>query len=337
MRAILANVRSSRIPQVLGMCSDSDKLVSYVNEAMQRLIVRGRWNGSFQRIRICSDSGCITLPRQIAAIHEMAVCGMPVSIRNQFWEFLMNGLGVQWDKSESSCSCPGPNFIDRGWFPTYADIIGTKTLRLYASVLTDYGKRILVQGYDSNNQWVRTLDSGVYIDGYYMTLADPFTDSEFTFTSITGIQKPETDGNVLLYEVNSSGDQRQLGVFEPDETVPHYRRYFMKNSGGLCDTSCCNNTVTFTGIAKLEFIPVVNDTDYLFIDNIPALKEMCQAIRMSEMDTAQSQAQALVYEKRAIRELNHEKLTYNPEDQTAIGCHVFGSARLNKRNIGRLM
>lgn len=337
MRSTLLDIRTSRIPQVLGICSDSDEVPSYVNEAMQRLMVRGRWKGSWQRARICSQGGCLTLPRQIAAIHEMAVCGMPVSIRNQFWEFLLNGTGVQWDDSENHCSCPGPNFIDRGWFPTYADIIGAKTLRLYPSVSSDNGKRVLVQGYDANNQWVRTLDSGVYIDGYYMTLAEPFVDSEFTFTSITGIQKPETDGNILLYEVDAAGTQRQLGVFEPDEKVPQYRRYFMKNPGGLCDTSCCNDSVTFTGIAKLEFIPVSADTDYLFIDNIPAIKEMCRAIRFGEMDTAQAMSQARICEANAIRELNHEKQTYNENDTIAIGCHVFGSARLNKKSIGRLM
>lgn len=309
---------------------------------MQRLIERGNWKGSIQRIRMCLDNGCVTLPRQVLSLKDMSFCDRAIPIRNQWWEYLPNGDGVMHASncgSTCAASCPGTQAIDRGFHPTFSDVRApNKRLRIYVQLASDYGKRMLIQGYDSNNDFIRTIDDSVNVDGIWLTFTDPYVDLPFDISSITGIQKDVTNGDVLLYEIDTiTGLQRLIGRYEPSETVAQYHRYLITDFGNT-GSGCCTNesTRTITALAKLDFIPVSVPTDYLFIDNIPAIKEMCQSIRFSEMDTAQAQAQALIHEKKAIRELNHQKQNLNGDDQVAVIQRVYGSAALWKKSIGRL-
>lgn len=343
MRATFAQINSSRIPQVLGICADSDELYSIVNEGMQRLIERGNWKGSIQPVRLCLEEGCVTLPRQILSLKAISLCDAAIPIRNQWWEYLPNGDGIlKPDGCSSACAatCPGPQTLDRGFHPVFSELRGDeKKLRIYPTITGDVGKRILIQGYDSNGDYIRTLDNGIYIDGIWITLAEPFVDSPFEIQSITGVQKEETDGDVLLYELDvPSGSERLIGRYEPSETVAEYHRYLIYGMDAGAGTCCPSETTkTIMALAKLDFIPVSKPTDYLFIDNIPAIKEICQSIRYSEMDNPGAQAKAVVHERRAIRELNHQKQNLNGNDQTAVKIQTQGSAQFWKKSIGRMI
>lgn len=331
----LAQLKASRLGKVLGICPDTSDFLEYANEAMERLAHRGNWKGTFQRMRLCLTEGCITLPRIVESFQTISLCAEPVRVVNQFYEFLPNGNGLAWNNGCDSW-CGDPMLIDRGYFPTTSDIRGTKTIRLYYTVSSDIGKRVLIQGYDANGIWIRSVESGTTIDGFYMTLTDPFIDSSFTLTSITGIQKDVTNGDVLLYEVDTDGSQRLLGRFEPSETVVSRRRYFYKGleDHGDCCTDC--DTKTVVGIAKLKFIPVSVNTDYLYIPNIPAIMDMVRSIYFYEKDTPTSQAQGTFFERKAIAELNHQKETDSPKSQIGARTNPYGSAALRKQRIGSL-
>lgn len=333
-RATLATAKNSRIPQVVGGCKDGAKFASYLNEAQERLITRGNWKGSYQKIRLCIDEGCITLPLGILGLHGVAMCNYPVTAKNQWWEFLSNEHGIVTGNSEVGCAFPGNLFLDRGFHPTFRDIKPpNKQIRAYLTNTADVGKKIHIFGVDEYNNTIRSTISGNTVDGFYLTLANPFVANNFDVKSITGVQKEVTKGQVLLYAVDTgTGVETQLGIYEPEETVADYRRYFMTG----IDDSCSCTVKTIEAMAKLDFIPVKNDWDYLYIDNIPALKEMCQAIRYSEMDTGNSKQQALVHEARAIRELNHQKRNITPDSQIPISMRVYGSARLSNKRIGGL-
>lgn len=337
-RHTLRDAKDSRIPISVGVCGDSAEFLAYLNEATERLIFRGKFKGSYQKVRLCLSDGCITLPRQIASITDIALCNNPIPIRNQFFEFLSNGDGIL---SGDSCSCAPSQLVDRGWFPLFFDIRGTnKRIRVYPDVTTDAGKIVTFFGNDKNGNWIRSSetvdDVTTWSDGFTLTIADPFVDSTFDVKDITGIQKEDTDGAILIYEVDTeSGEQRLLGRMEPKERVASYRRYFLN---GLDSGDCCDcDTKTITAMAKLEFIPLSVDSDYLYIDNLPALKEMCRSILFGERDSIQANAQAELCEKRAIRELNHQKQHLNGDQEIAIGLNIFGSAPLYKQRIGKLM
>lgn len=301
-RSTMQDVLDSGIPKVLNLSPTDPRIYRVVNEATARLITRGRWWGLSGRFRFCTEDDCLTWPRQIAAIEAVAVCDQPITIRNGWFEFLESGYGLQ---ESSGCSC-GANLFDRGECCTFADIRGTnKKVKVYADVTEDAAAKILIQGYDQNDNWIRTEPNGVgtgWEDGEYVALnsATPQTSTKF-FKAITSVQKPETNGVIRLYEFDTSDStQRAIAIYEWDETRPTYRK---SQIPGLTSNGATCNTKTVTVMAKLEFIPVKKATDWLLIGNIPALKDMCQSLLKLENNLFQ---EAKAWEASAINELQRE-------------------------------
>jgi hypothetical protein len=168
----------------------------------------------------------------------------------------------------------------------------------------------------------------VDITGEYVLLASPFSDSINRFSRIDAIQKDITSNDVLMYEVDTvTGAQVLLSRYEAGEDNPSYRRYFVN---GL-PTNCCDGLTTaqITAMAKLDFIPVKVDQDWLLIGNIPALKLECEAVRYEEMDNPQSQAMAAMKHRQAIKMLNNEISHYEGRTAPIVNYAPFGTAHLN--------
>lgn len=315
-RLTLAQAKASRIPQVLGLNPESPAFVAILNEATQRLLSRGTWVGTYGRYRICTFNGCLTWPRQFETIEAVALCDVALVIRNQWFEFMEQGAGLQG----GNCNCDGGwQLFDRGNVCTFDDIRGTgKQVRVYADVAEDADAKILLLGYDDDGNWIRTFVDGVWIDGEQVAVSTTPVNSTKNFSSLVNVQKPVTNGSVRLYEFNTDDStQRALAVYEPDETLPSYRRSYVGGISNLNNCGCVPNTdpdscsqKTVTVMAKLAFIPVVNDTDYLLIGNVPALKEMCRAVRFGEQDSPLAMQQAQTAEARAIAEVNAELVSW---------------------------
>lgn len=311
MRTTLAEIRDTLIPQVLQLCSTdtSGVLQRYLNEAMVRLLPRGQWRGTVVRYRFCPTANCITWPRQIESILAFAICNWPGEIRSHWYEYLGNGPG-QIDASW----CSGGKLLDRGLAVAFDDICGEdKKIRVYLDNPSDAGKTILLQGYDENRNWVLTDDgAGGIHNGELVTLqAMPTTyvdtDTVWMPGGLVGVQKQLTKGAVRLYELDTTTAlQRPLAIYEPDELTPEYRRSVvpgLSSSSPCCgaDAACTQPTVTV--LAKLKFVPVRAETDYLLISNIAALKDMCQAIKKRENNLV---TEAMLYEASAVAVLEQE-------------------------------
>lgn len=352
MRTTFLQFRLSRIPEAVGTCSsDIVRCASFCNEATSRLLIAGGetgWYGTWQKMvfNVSPSDPYITLPRQVARLINLDVCRFPVRIQNAFYEFLEAGIGLQ---PGCPSACQVLETYDRGNVPTFRDItaIGNpKLIRVYLTNERDHEHRVLIQGLDQNGSVVRTLDNGIDTEGEYLVLDDPFTDSAFFYSKITGVQKDLTAGDVRIYEVDSvTGAQTLISLMEPGETVGWYRRYFIN---GICNTCCgditsnsCGvpvvpNTTQITAMAKLEFVPVVVDTDYLLIGNLPAMKAECFAVRYEESDNEKSLAMAAVKHKQAIQFLNSELVHYVGRERPAVNYAPWGSARLENQAIGIL-
>lgn len=339
--------RKSRTPQVLGACAnDIPKLASYVNEATERLVKAASetgWYGTWQRVvfNVDRNDPFITLPRHIARVINLDVCRQPIRIQNEFYEFLEAGIGLQ---PSSACNCASGacnsiSMYDRGSFPTFRDLDATgnpKILRLYATSTRDIGSlRVLLQGLDQNGNVIRSLDNGFDIQGEYVTLATPFADSLNQFSRLDAVQKDITSNDVLIYQVDTvTGAQVLLSRYEASEENPSYRRYFLN---GL-PTNCCGTgtTAQVTAMAKMDFIPVVVDQDWLLIGNIPALKLECESVRYEEFDNPQAQAMASSKHKKAIKLLNDEVSHYEGRTDAIVNFAPFGTAHLSRVNIGMI-
>ncbi len=334
MRTTLANAKdpASGIARVLNISPEDDRFVAYLNEAQQRLVMTGElFYGQTARYQFCLTEGCITWPRQIATIESASVNGFSIPIRNGWFEFL-ESVGLQGDASscgDGSCNwpfgniCGGTQLYDRGNACTFADIRGTdKKIKVYADVTESSTATILLQGWDANQNWIRSQTSdGTWYDGELVALSTTPQLSTKFFTSLVAVQKLETNGAIRLYEYDTVNlTQRAIAIYEPTETNPSYRRSLipgLSNSGGECETQ------QVTVMAKLEFISAKFDNDWLLIGNLPALKDMCQSIKFAECQVFDD---AVKYEARAVQCLRRELSHYR-------GHGVVNPVRLAPRNI----
>lgn len=328
-------VNDSRICIPLNLGPTDDRLLKYVNEACERFFWKGEnfW-GLTQRFAMCVRNNCVTLPRQVAAIESIWVCGQPLTIRNQWFESLASGPGLQSNRrGNGSCStgnCSGNNgwlydwnsswgnTYDRGQACTFRDIVGVnKKVRVYADVAEAEGAVINLQGYDENGIWIRTEPDGEgtgWIEGENVAISTTPTNSTKIFSNLVAVQKPITNGNVRLYTYNTDdATQIAIAVYEPSETLPTYRRVFIP---GLECVQCCNDLdeegeacelKKIDLIGRMEFIPAQVAADWILPACPSAIKDMVQSIRLMENNNPE---EAMVCEARALSQLKSQLRHY---------------------------
>jgi hypothetical protein len=299
MRVTLGDAKNSRLPSQVGNCPTQDRFVQLLNEAQERLLYAGMWWGTVQKWRFCATDGCVALPSQFATLEAVAVCGRPIALRDQFYEFMENGFGIRGQTVVSTTQgtvspccggvagvCGVQEALYRGHYPTFADIQPTgKQLQVLCDKLTDVGKSVLCLGYDDNNNWIRTIQNGVVSDGEVVSLSQaPGTNSINNFSVVTDLQPPNNlDGQWWLYEFTvAGGSQRLIGQYQYFDVRPSFARYFFPAIIPQAPQSGTCAQVLVEALVKLEFIPARKDTDYLIIGNLPALKEMMMALSKAE-------------------------------------------------------
>lgn len=357
------DLRLSRLPDRVGLCQgDLPQLLEYVNSAQRRLLMAKEagdegWWGTWAEIafNVYSTDPYVTIPRGIARLEMLDVCGYPAPVNNQFYEYLQFGAGRQpkrWQNGGLSCGFWGNNIevYSRNNVVTYYNLIQPyQIIRIYASDSADADgtHRVLLQGLDQNGSTIYSQNGLEQVSGMFVTLASPFADSSIPFSRLTGIQKDLTAGEVQFFQVDPvTGVELPLSTMEPTEQVALYRRYHLSKLPRNC---CCipvnsclpvtasNPTyVRVSAMAKLELIPVSGDTDYTLIQNQEAIIEECQAVRFDGMDDRASAMMSDRKHKKAIGLLNGELAHYLGVDSPAINFSPFGSASLDRVHINMI-
>lgn len=348
-RTTLGDVARSRIPAVVGLCAaDIPGIASIVNEAQSQLIKAGGdtgWYGSWVKVvfNVSRTNPYITLPRTLARIVDADVCRSPIRVENEWLEFLEYGEGLQRpppDCASVKCTC-GMQMYDRGTVPTAYDFVPGNKLRFYLVNQLDSGKRVFIAGAkDTNNMPVYTMDRGVNCSGFFATLDNqfPFIESNLALNEFSGIQKDQTLGPIMIYQVNPVTDATSfLTMLEPSETNAVYRRYYIQGlPDRCCDCDAPNGTAQVTAMAKLEFIPAQVETDYLIINDLDALKSECQSVRYSEMDTPNAAQLSAIRHREAITHLNNELKHYFGTERPAFNFAPFGYETLARAGVGMI-
>jgi hypothetical protein len=347
-RLRLKDIAISRLPGVIGKCAgDSASIASFVNSAQRRLLMckeagEESWWGTWAEVQfsgISSRTPYITTPVEVARIEKLDICGLPTPVYNQFYEYLDFGNGRMPKMcNDSRWNWWSPEAYTRNNAITFAEpTVSQFYLAAYSTNSDDVAssRRILFQGLDANGMKIYSQDGS---RGEYVTLASPFAQTNNLFTTITGIQKDVTVGEVQIFQVDSAGNQTQISVMQPSETVAGYRRYYLHSlPPNCCAIPGAPVNLTATAIVKLELIPAVLESDYLLIQNLEALIEECIAVRMSEMDSESSQKLAMIHHVNAVRLLNAEIGHYLGTQEPAVNFAPFGSARLERQSIGLLL
>lgn len=326
----------------MGICQADPRVRDYCNDAQERLLMdpltpdEGWWGGWVSlalTVSVSNNTAYVVTPREIARLIVLAVCQEPVTIRNGFYEYLKFGAGLQ-PKTCANTSCGSPfQAYERSSVVTLTDLSGTKTIRVYPTDARDIGKRVLLQGLDANSMTVLTTDpgTGASAPGEYLVIASPFTDSTNIFSVLKGIQKDQTYGPIQFYQVDpTTADETALSSMEPTEAVAMYRKYMINGIPAV--NLCCSGTtsIQLSAQGRLDFIPVENETDYLTVQNVPALIEESKSIRYSNMDSAGAAEKSAIHHMRAIQLLNGQLDAYTGKTQTAIRVPIFGSQPLTR-------
>jgi hypothetical protein len=227
-------------------------------------------------------------------------------VRNTWWEFLQNGPG-QLDQDDSYPYSLG----DAGQRVTFDTITGTTSyVQVIGSVTETVTPEIHLFGHDNNGTWIRTQESGSWIDGEKIDITTAGTLSTKMYSSIERVIKPSTDGPVYLYEYDTT-QVKMLAQYEPSETVPVYRA---SKIPGIANTSTCSGSDDgcskkwVTVVAKLRHIPVSVSTDFMVLQNLSALKLMCKAIKFEEAEDIEK---ARYFEEKALFELDTQLNNYH--------------------------
>lgn len=344
-RATLSRFRAQWPAEAMGICQSDPQVANYCNDAQDRLLMDplcpdegwyGGWITMNLTATVTNGVAYVVTPREIARLIVMGVCEHPIHIRNGFYEYLNYGSGLQ-PKTCRASGC-GSTFqaFERDSVFTFTALSGTKIIRIYATDARDSGKRVLVQGKDANGQVVLTTNPGSALTapGEYVVIQFPFVDTANTYSTIDGLQKDETYGQIQFTQVDPvTLVESALSTMEPTEGTALYRRYLIN---GIPNTNLCcqgSGTVQIRAEGRLDFMPVANETDYLTIPNIPALIEECRSIRASRIDTPAAAQQAVIFHARAIALLNGQLDLYHGKVNTAIKVPIFGSNKLVRQPV----
>lgn len=342
-RLRLYDVRlDNRFNRAIGVCQDNIPVIAqYVNAAQRRLLYAAEasnesWQGTWAEIafELSREEPYVTLPREIARIEGATVCDHPIAVENQFVQYLQFGNGRlrKGRRGHSYLQAVAKN--NAVTFRNLSD--APQYLRMYISDERDIAKRVLLQGKDGNEVTIYSTDGLIEVTGIFVPLDSPFATSTTTFSTISGIQKDVTYGEVQFYQVDpDTGDEVLLLTMQPSETVASYRRYFFNQ----LPCGCCpedGSAVQISALAKLELIPVSVDTDYLLIPNLEAIIHEAKAIYYSESDSPNAKMMEQSEHKQAIRLLNGQLGHVNGVDYPAVNFAPFGGAKLERVGIGMI-
>lgn len=274
-RNTYGNAQTARIAEALNIAPTDGRFAKYVNAASERILWRGKYWGTYVRYAVTPTSQFFTVPPFIDTVEKIAVCRWPIPVRGQFFEYLGTGWGTR-DRTLPNGSGVWEALV-MGTFPTVVDVSSPGgTLTVKCDVSTDVAKTVLILGYDLNNNWVRTNQGGVVLDGEVVALSQGAgTNTVTQFSSVTGVQVISTvalDGQWWLYQGGVSGTL--LSNYQFWETNPSYKRYQVPFIN--------STTSTIEIMGKKAFYPVKNPNDYLVIGNLHALKLGCMAILAEE-------------------------------------------------------
>lgn len=215
--------------KIVGNCSDV-RLFRTMSDAVELIANKAELEGYKGWCDICTANNdrCVTLPREIGTVLAVNIGGRPTLGYSQLFNFHLNGPG------DCGISCSW-TWQDQGAFhATYRDIITPAKLIAYTESAADDNKRITVFGYDADGHELWHETGGVRRRGTLVpTLygyAIPAADAP-AVSRITAVDKEDMAGVLRLSTVDDSGQTGVLlGVYEPDERLPQYRRIKINRS-----------------------------------------------------------------------------------------------------------
>ncbi len=248
--------QSKAFPQDL----DDDGKIAMLNEALEALMIHERYVGSEARLSFKVDlTGILTLPRDFVTLKAAAVDGKTRDLASPWYEF------TPGSDATTQFSLLIADLEDR--WPTFADPVITPAF-LKAVIADSPAEGFLeVHGRDADGREVWNGEQR----GAILNFNDTYTDTGIVY--IDEIIKPITDRVVYLYAENGSANQL-IGQYEPGETVPSYRRYFVPEATQQSNAVEVPpvSPMIVTALCQRRHVDMVNENDVLPLTNFNGLK-----------------------------------------------------------------
>lgn len=218
--------------RIVGHCSLPITL-KFITDAVELLANKGETDLLVAAVDLCVQGNCVTLPRDVQTVLAVNICGRPTISRGELFEYHYNGPGSDCD----GCSW---TWTDQGNHFTYKDLQCPSKLVAFLDSAEDQGKLLRVFGFDEQNRPLRTKIGDVWEDGLRVPMIFGYalpSSTDPVVSRITGIIKDVTVANVRLSSFDNAanvtgGTGKLLGILEPDETEPRYRRIRLGHCGG---------------------------------------------------------------------------------------------------------
>lgn len=246
--------------KIFGACDDP-KFFRWLGDAVTLVANKGDFEGWKGWVDICtSECGSyLTLPREVETVYGVNIGGHPTLGVGQLFNFHLNGpgdctIGCRWQ------------WQDLGLIhPTYRDIVTPSKVIAYTSSASDNGKEFIIYGRDINgNKLRRTTTTGI-VDGYLVPTIYGYAVPDDEAPVVAGIDKifkAETDGPVRLSTIDNDGaNGTLLGVYDPDETLPNYRRIKLSRKSSWVRIAYRKTTPIFS--SRYDHIPLRSRLGFL--------------------------------------------------------------------------
>lgn len=264
---------------------DEAEIFRRLSDAVRLLNNSGCADVNLGEMQICSCNGCLTLPRDVGTVLGVDVCGNPTLLQDQWFKYHINGPGT---RAPGACGV----ITEMGQVCTFRDpsepayvvaevtsaADNNKKLRVFAT-RADNGQKIFTPGPDGK------MNEGFLVP---MIFGYPQRNPNVpALGAIYRVLKDATKDFVKLYAVNAADgvSQTLVGWYEPEETVPQYRRIKVPNK-----------TATLVKYKKAD-LEVRSMRDWLNVDNRQALILACRSIKFfmeDKYDSAETAKAAAV-------------------------------------------
>lgn len=219
---------------------------------------------TFRVHRFFVDAAChesyrgVTLPRDFQTVEAMWWNDWPVHLQSSWREFQV-GISPE-------CDCRLQKFDLPGFYATAVDLIPSRPQKVKVRALSeeDEGKRFVIRGIAGTGQPV----------SQEFKLSATLQETDWAMSSIDrmgGVVKDVTAGRVTL----SAEDGTLLAIYEPDETVPAFRRIKISGLGDDCETVNIR--------AARRYYDLTADDDVVESDNFPAWDAMARYLRLYQL------------------------------------------------------
>lgn len=213
--------------RALGNC-DQETVFKRLTDAVRLANNKAKYDANIGFMDICVCDGCVTLPSDVATVLAVNNGGSPTLMRDQWFQFHVNGPGNQ-------TYTPWGYTDEVGQFSTFRDPDRPANLIAEVENAQDSNKELRIYGWDVNGNRIYTPGAnGALEDGFLVPTVYGFSQPNPLAPAIARIdkvKKQETNGFIRLLATNPEDDSVMtlIGHYQPWETKPLYRRIRVPN------------------------------------------------------------------------------------------------------------